>query len=137
MDSKLVNDNKVGKAGHCVVSPLGTLIASECSEKAGEDHDKISDDGHENVGTAEAGEESEIHKQEWGGDTPVDVSCPVHLAVDINGGVGDVLVGFRLGIVGEGDTVTHGHGEVRDGGKCGDESSQDVEETFLLEIVNL
>ena len=136
MDSQLVDDNKVSEASHGVVSPLSALVGSKGSEKTGEDHDKISDNGHEDVGTAEASEESKIHQQEGGGDAPVDISCPVHLAVDIEGGVGDVLVGLRHSVVGVRDTITHGHREVGDGGKGGDERSQNVEETFLLGILS-
>ena len=34
---------------------------------------------------------------------------------------------------GEGNTITVGHGIVRDCGESGDEGSQDVEEAFLLD----
>ena len=112
MNSELVDDDKVGNASHGVISPLCALVGTEGSEQAGEDHDEISDNGHEDVGTTETSEESKIHEQKWGGDTPIDISSPVDLAVDIDGGVGYVLVGFGNGVVGVRDTITHGHSKV-------------------------
>ena len=129
---KLVDNDQVGNATHGIVSPLLTALVSESSKETSHDHDQISNDGDENVGTTQSGEEGKIEEQEWGRDTPVDVTSPVHLAVDVLSGVGSVLVGFLEDDVVEGDAVTGSHGKVRDGSEGGDESSQDVEQAFLL-----
>ncbi len=47
-------------------------------------------------------------------------------------GVGEVLLGVLDGDLVDADTVVHGHGEVGDEGKGGDEGRQDMEQAFLL-----
>ncbi len=136
IDSKLVDDNEVGNASHGVVTPLGSSLGSKGSKETGEDHDHISDNGNENVGTAQATKEAKIQKQEWGGNTPVDVSSPVDFTLNDIVSVREVLLGMLdLGLV-DGDTITDSHGEVRDHGEGGDEGSQDVEQAFLLDRVS-
>ena len=133
VDTELVDNDEVGNAGNGVPSPLGTLVNGEGGKEAGEDHDDVSHDGDEDVGTCETGQEGEIEEQEWGGDAPVDVAGPVDLTVDDLLDIGDVL----LGVVGLddlvlADAVTDGHGEVGDCREGGDEGCDDVEEAFLL-----
>jgi hypothetical protein len=130
--SQLVDDNKVSQAAKCIVTPLGSLIASKGSEKTGQNHDKIGHHSNEDVGTAESSKESKIQEKEWGGNTPVDVTSPIDLSVDVLGDVRNVLVDYLDLDVIPGDSVTDSHGEVGDGGEGGDESCKDVEETFLL-----
>jgi hypothetical protein len=134
VESQVPDDNEVGNASNGVVSPLGWVgVGAESSEETGEDHDHVSGKGKNDVTTVEAGEEAEIEKEERSGDGPVNVTGPVDLAVDVLGGVRDVLVLLSdLGVVVR-DTVTTGHGEVGDGGAHGDNGGDDVEKTLGLE----
>lgn len=131
-NDELVHNDEVSSAGHGIVSPLGTLSGTEGGKETEENHEHISDYGDEDVGTIQASEEGQIEEKEWGGDTPVDVPSPEDLAVDMLNGIWGMLVDLLDNDVGEGGTVAGGHGEVGDGSKGGDESRQDVEETFLL-----
>ena len=97
MDSKLINDHEVGQAGNSVPAPLGSVVPGESGKETGQDHDEVSYHGDENVGTTQASKESQIQKQKWSGDTPVNVTGPVDLTVNILGNVGNVLVGFLDG----------------------------------------
>lgn len=134
-DNKLIDDDQVCDAAHGVVSPLLTLSVSECSEETGENHDQIGDDGDGDVGTVHTGEESEIEKEERGGECPIDVTGPEDLTVDVLNGIWGVLVNFLDDDVGERVSVTGGHCEVGEGGKGGDQGGNDVEEAFLLKSV--
>jgi hypothetical protein len=134
VDGELVNNDEVSGTGHCVVSPLGTLLLSEGSKEAGQDHDKVGNNSHEDVDTTQTSKEGKIHEQEWGGNAPIDVTGPVDLARDAVVELDAVLVLLVLGLGVERDTVTDSHGEVGDGSKGGDEGSQDVEEAFLLRL---
>ena len=127
VNSELVNNDEVGNASHGVVTPFGSSLLSEGSEETSEDHNDVSNNGNENVGTAEAAEEAEIQKQKWGGHTPVDVTGPVNLTVNGVECVGEMLLGvLDLNFV-DGDAVTNSHGEIGDRGKGGDKGSQDME----------
>ena len=106
MNGKLIDDHEVGKTSDGIVTPLLSTLRAKGSEQTGHDHDDIGNDGDENVGTAQACEEGKIQKQEWGGNTPVDITGPVYLTVDVLGGVGDVLVGFLDDSVVVCDTIT-------------------------------
>ena len=132
VDGELIDDNEVGNAGHGIPAPLGRLVNRKGSEETSQDHDDISNDGNENTGTAETGQETEIKKQEWGGETPVDITSPVDLTVNSVIGVGEVLLGVLDEDLVLANTITNSHGIVGESGEGGDESSQDVEETFLL-----
>lgn len=134
---ELVDNDQVGNASHGVPSPLGALLDSEGSEETGQDHDDISDNGNENVGTAQSSEQAKVQEQEWGGDAPVDVAGPVDLAVDGLEGVGEMLLAVLESDLILANTIVNGHGEVRDGSEGGDEGSQDVEQAFLLEKVSI
>ena len=133
IDSELVDNNEVGNACHGIVTPFRSFLRSKGCEETSENHDDISNDGNENVGTAQAAEKRKIQKQEWGGDTPVNVTGPVNFTVDNVVGVWKVLLRvLDLNLIHR-DTVADGHGIIGDHGKGGDESSQDMEHAFLLD----
>lgn len=129
---QLVDDDKIGNAGPRIPSPFGSISLAVSRKKTGQDHDYIGNDCNEDIGTAETSQQSEIEKEKWGGDTPVDVSCPVDLAVIVLVSVWDFLVGFGDSVSVVVDSIPGSHGEIREECKCGDQSCQDVEETFLL-----
>jgi len=131
VDNKLPDNNEVGNAGNGVPSPLlrGTLRA-ESSEEAGQDHDDVGNNGDKDAATVHASKESEIQEQEWGGQSPVNVTSPVYLAVDLVGGVWNVLVGLANGGLVVADTVSASHGEVGEGSEDGDHGGDDVEEAL-------
>ena len=111
-DDELVDDDEVGNAGHGVVSPFGTFSVTKGGEQTEENHEHVGSDGDEDVGSVQAGQESEIEEEEWGGHAPVDVSSPEDLAEDVLKGVRDVLVGLLDDDVCEGDSVTRCHSVV-------------------------
>ena len=82
----------------------------------------------------QAGKEGEVKKEERSGDGPVDVTGPEEVAVDVMGGgnIGDLGVDVLADVV-DGNSGVSGHGEVGDCGGGGDEGSNDVEKTLLLE----
>ena len=49
---KLVDNDQVCNASHCVPSPLGTSLNSEGGEETGQDHDEVGNNSDEDVGTA-------------------------------------------------------------------------------------
>ena len=59
---ELVDDNQVGDASHGVPTPFGALLDSKSSEKTGQNHDHISDNGNEDVGTAQSSEQAKVHE---------------------------------------------------------------------------
>ena len=62
VDTKLIDDDQVGEARHSIPTPLGACLDGESSEETGQNHDDVSDDGDEDVGTAEASNESQVHE---------------------------------------------------------------------------
>lgn len=112
VESELVDDDEEGSAGNGIPSPFGSVSTTEGSEETGEDHDQIGNDSNEEAGTIETGEETEIGEQEWRGHGPVDISCPVDLAVDGLVCVWDVLVGLGLDDLVVADAITAGHSVV-------------------------
>lgn len=134
VEGKLVDNDQVCNASNGVPSPLWSLLNSEGSEETGQDHDDISDNGDEDIGTTEACKEAEIEEQEWGSDAPVYVTGPVNLTVDGLEGVGEVLLRLLDGNLVVRDTIIDSHGEIGDHSKGGDERSQDVEEALLLQV---
>lgn len=113
IESELVDDDEVGNASNGVPSPLGSVgLVTEGSEETGEDHDQISNNGNEDAGTVEAGEESQIEKQEWRGHRPINISRPVDLAIGGLVCVWDVLVGLDLDNLVVADSVTASHSVV-------------------------
>ena len=63
VDTKLVDDHEVGNASHGIPAPLRRALDGESSEETGEDHDDVSDDSDEDIGTAETGNESQVEEQ--------------------------------------------------------------------------
>jgi len=130
--TKVPNDNEVGEAGNGVPSPLGRgTLRAESSEEAGKDHDEVSDDGHGEVGTVHASQKTKVEEQKRSGDSPVHVTCPEDLAVDLVVGVRDVVVLLTDVDVVDRDTLAGGHGEVGDGRSDSDQSGDDIEEALL------
>lgn len=128
----LVNNDKVGNASPCVPSPLLAITASVSSKETSQNHDDVSDNCNENVGTTESGQKGEIEQEEGSGNAPVDVSCPVDLSIcNLFCVWKTVLVADGFDDLVEVDTITGGHSEIREEGKGGDEGSQDVEESLL------
>jgi len=127
----LVNNDQVGGTSHSVPSPFLSIAASERGEETGQNHDDISDNCNEDVGTVETSEEGKIEKEERSGNGPVDVTSPEDLSVDVLEGSGSVVVGFLDNDVCVAVSITSGHCEVGEGCEEGNEGSQNVEETFL------
>ena len=137
IEGKLVDDDQVGNASHGVPSPFRALLDREGSKETGQDHDHISDNCNEDVGTVQSSEQGKVQKQEWSGDAPVDIAGPIDLAVDGLEGVGEMLLGLLDGDLVLANAIMNGHGVVGDGGESGDEGSQDVEQAFLLGKVSV
>lgn len=133
IDSKLPDDNEVCEAGNGVPSPLGrSTLRAESSEETSEDHDKISGNGNGEVSTVHASQETKIEEQKWSGDSPVNVTSPEDLAMDLVVGVRNVVVLLTEVDVVNRDTLASGHGEVRDRSSDGNQSCDNVEEALLL-----
>ena len=62
VEAELVDNNQVGDASHCVPTPFGALLDSKSSEKTGQDHDHISNNGNEDVGTAQSSEQAKVQE---------------------------------------------------------------------------
>lgn len=105
-------------------------------EETGDDHDQVGGNGHEHVAATKTSEKAEVEQKERSGEGPVDVTSPVDLAVDVLGGVGNVLVLLADLDVVVVDTHAGGHTEVGDGGNDGDQAGDDVVKTAALSIVS-
>lgn len=127
------DDEDVGNAGNRVPAPLlGSALGAVGSEEPSQDHDHVSNDGHGDVGTAHAGQETEVEKQKRRGQAPVNVASPEDLAVNLLGRVWDVVVLVVDNDLVDRDTVAGGHGEVRDGSNDGDDCGNDMVDAFRL-----
>jgi hypothetical protein len=93
-DDKLVKDDKHGSTSHGVVSPFLSIGLTESSKETEENHKDISNNGNEDVGTGHSSEESEIEEEERSGYTPVNVTSPEDLSVNILDSIWGVLVGL-------------------------------------------
>lgn len=91
-NGQLVDDDQEGEARECVVSPLLSVVASKGSKETKGNHEDISNDGNNNVGTVQSSKESEIQKKEWGGDSPISITSPEDLTVDVVLDIWGVLV---------------------------------------------
>ena len=133
VNTKVPDHDKVGEAGNGVPSPLGRgTLRAESSEETSEDHDKISDNGNGEMSTVHASQETKIEEQKRSGDSPVNVTSPEDLAMDLVVGVRNVVVLLTdLDAVNR-DTLAGGHGEVRDRSSDGDQSCDNIEEALLL-----
>lgn len=129
---QLVDDHEVSNASYSIISPLGGIILRESGEKAGQDHDDVSDDGDEDVSTVQTSQKRKIQEQERGGESPIDVSCPIDLTVDGLGGIGEMLLGVFDSDLLQSRPIADRHCIVRDGSESGDEGRQDMEQSFLL-----
>ena len=133
VEDELPDNNEVGNAGNGVPAPLlGGLLRAEGSEKAGEDHDDVGNNGDGDVGTGKASEQGQVEEKERSGDGPVNVAGPVDLAVNVVLSGRDVLVVLLLGGVVVANAVAAGHGEVGESGEGDDEGGQDVIQTLGL-----
>lgn len=132
VESELVDDDQVCKAGPNVPSPCLARILAKGSKQATEDHDDVGNQSHQDVGTTESSEESQIEEKKWSGDAPVNVSGPVDGADVFLMCVWNSFMGLGLSVRAEPNAVSSSHGEVGQEGKGGDEASQDMEQAFLL-----
>jgi hypothetical protein len=133
VQGQVPDDEEVGNAGNGVPAPLlGSTLLTERSEEAGEDHDQVGNDGHDDVSTRHASEETKIEDQEGGGQAPVDVTGPEDLAVDLGERVWDVVVLVADRGLLDTDAVSGGHGEVREGGEDGDHDRDGVVQALRL-----
>lgn len=128
----MVDDSNIGNASDGIISPLCALLGSQGSEEAGQDHDEVSNNSDENVGTTQASKESKIQEQEWGGKTPINITSPVDFTEDDVFSVRDVFLSFLDRDPIQIDSIVDSHGEIRDGRKGRDEGSQDMKQSFLL-----
>jgi hypothetical protein len=137
IDSEMPDDDQESDARNGVPSPLlGGTLASESSKEAGQDHDDISDDGHQNVGAIEAREQAKVEQKKRSRHSPVHVTGPEDLAFNHGEGVRDVVVLMTdLGGVNR-DSVAGCHGEVGDGSRDGDDRGDDMVESTCLENVS-
>jgi hypothetical protein len=127
------DDKDVGNAGNGVPAPLlGGAFLTESSEQTGQDHDQIGNNGHDDVSTRHASQQTKVEEQQRSGQAPVDVAGPEDLAVHLVESIGNVVVLLTDGDLLDGDTVSGGHCEVRDGGEDGDHGRDGVVETLRL-----
>ena len=108
----MVDNDQVCDTGHGVPAPLWSLLNSKSSKKTGQDHDDISDNGNEDIGTAKTGEEAQVKKEKWGSETPVNIAGPVDFAVDGLEGVWVVLLGLLDGDLVVANTIVDSHAEI-------------------------
>jgi len=93
----LPDDDEVGNAGNGIVSPLLAIGSTEGGKETEENHDNVSEDGDEDAGSVHAGEEGKVEQEQWCSQTPVDVTGPEDLTVDV---LHQVLLGHGVGDVG-------------------------------------
>ena len=131
--AKVPEDEDEGNAGNCVPAPLlGSVLSAESSKQTSKNHDQVGNDHHDHVSSGHASKETEIEEQERGGDAPVDVTGPVDLAVGGGVGVGNVVMLLALDNLVQGNTVSSGHGEVREGRGESDDGGDDMVEALVL-----
>ena len=136
-DDKLVDDDKVCNAGHGIPSPLLPVTLAVSSKETSKNHDKVCNDGNEDASTVHTSQEGQVEEEEWCSQAPVNITGPEHLTEDMLDVVGSMLVYLLDDDMGVRVSVTGGHGEVREGGKGGDQGRNDVEETFLLVMISI
>lgn len=89
------DNDEVSNAGNGVPAPLlGSALRAESSEKTSEDHNDVCNDGHGNVSTIHTSKQAKVEQKERRSESPIDVTRPEDLALDLVEGVGDV---FMLG----------------------------------------
>ncbi len=62
IEGKLVDNDQVGNTSHGIPSPFGALFNGKGSEETGQDHDHISDNGNEDVGTVQSSEQGKVQE---------------------------------------------------------------------------
>jgi len=136
VEDKVPYDKDVGNAGNRVPAPLlRRSLCAESSEKTGQDHDQISDNGHEDVGTRHARQKTEVEQQERRGDGPINVASVVDLAVDGLVRVGNMVVLGADDDLVERDAVAGSHCEVGERSRECDDGRDDVVQTLVLVLV--
>lgn len=133
MDNELPDDNQVGNAGNGVPSPLlWSSLRAESSEETGQDHDQVSNDGNQDGSAVQTSKETKIQEEQRSGNGPVNVTCPIDLAVDVVLGVWDVLVRVADNNVVVANAVASGHGEVRERRSDRDQGGHNVVQALGL-----
>lgn len=133
VENKVPDNKDVSNAGNRVPAPLlGGTLGAVGGEETSQDHDEVSDNGHEDVGTRHAGQETEVEQQERRGDGPINVASVVDLAVDRLVRVGDMVVLGADDDLVERDAVASGHGEVGESSRERDDGRDDVIQTLVL-----
>lgn len=92
VDDQVPNNNQVGNASNCVPAPLLSVGCAVGSKETSDDHNQVSDNCHEHDTAVHASEEHEVEKKKRSSDSPVNVTSPVDLAVDIVVGSRDALL---------------------------------------------
>lgn len=112
MEPRMMQHHQVARTNHRQPNPPHLLMAGKTAQQAGGQHDEIRRDSDDQVRAGEAGDEGEVEQDEGGGQGPVDVAQPEDLAVEVVCCVGDVFVVVGYGVVGVGDALAGGEGEV-------------------------
>lgn len=121
------DDDQVRNEGDCIPTPLlRCSVITKGSKQTSEGHDQIGDNGHQNVGSAESCDKTEVKQDQGGGQRPVNVSGPEDLTVHVCEGVRDVVVGMTNADVPEGNAMSRRHCEVGEGANDGNEGCQDM-----------
>jgi len=128
---QLVDHDQVGNTGPNIPTPGLAVLGTERSEQTSQYHNHIGDDGDQDVSTTEASQKGQIQQEEWGSNSPVDVSCPVDLSLVVLICVWNTLVMDSFGVCVVASAIPSGHGVVGEECKSSDEGSQDVEQAFL------
>lgn len=92
IETKLVDDDKVGNASESIPTPLLTIGGTESSKETAENHDQVSNDGDENVCATKTSQEGKIKEQERSGDAPIKIAGIIDLAVDMLNCIWGMLV---------------------------------------------
>ena len=137
VNCELVDYSEVCNASNGKPSPLLSATVTESSKETSQDHNEVCDDGNKDICTRQTSKERKIQEQEWRSEKPIDISCPVDLAVDYLICIRHVLVMrlFNCNFV-IGNALANSHGEVGEESEGRDESRQNVEQAFLLELVS-
>ena len=133
IDKEMPDNDKIGNAGNGIPSPLlRSTLATECGKETSQNHDQVGSNGHDGAATVEAGKQTQIEKEQGGGQAPVDITSPVDLAVNVLVSVGHMLVALTLDNMMIGDTHAGGHAKVGDGSSDGNHGGDEVVETLGL-----
>lgn len=93
VESKVPNDDKIGNASNGVPSPLlRSSLGAECGKEAGQNHDHIGSNSHEDVGAGHTSQKTKVKEEERSGNCPVNITSPEDLAVNMLECIGDVVM---------------------------------------------